>query len=128
MTVATACINLWDMATRAERNNRPGRESLSKRLGVRVVRAIHARDASRCVYCTQTAEESGAPLQFDHLTAQSEGGKDEATNLVLACRRCNRAKSNMTLAEWTRYAAAKLALTLDARAIHAHACTVKLAA
>lgn len=80
------------------------------------------------MYCTQSAEESGAPLQFDHLTAQSEGGADVAENLVLACRRCNRAKSNMDLSQWTRYAAEKLALTLDARAIRAHASTVKLAA
>lgn len=116
------------MASREERNSRPGRESLSKRIGVRALRAIHARDCSRCVYCTQSAAESGAPLQLDHLTPQSEGGPDVATNLVLACARCNRAKSNMSLAQWTRYAAAKLALTLDARAIRAHARRVSIAA
>lgn len=116
------------MSSRAERNSRPGRESLSKRIGVRAVRAIHARDCSRCVYCTQSAAESGAPLQLDHLTPQSTGGADVATNLVLACARCNRAKSDMSLSQWTRYAAAKLALTLDARAIRAHARRVQLAA
>lgn len=114
--------------TRDERNSRKGRESLSKRIGVRNVRAIHARDCSRCVYCTQSAEESGKPLQLDHLTPQSVGGKDLAENLVLACHRCNRAKSNMNLDEWTRYAAAKLALTLDARAIRAHAEQIRHAA
>lgn len=100
---------------------RPNRESVSKRIGARATAGIFARDSHRCVYCTQTAAESGARLQLDHLTARHLGGEDHPRNLVLACARCNRAKSAMTLAQWTRYAATKLALTLDARAIRAHA-------
>lgn len=98
---------------------------MSKRIGARATAGIFARDSHRCVYCTQTAEESGARLQLDHLTPRrgdaSATHLDVPRNLVLACARCNRAKSDMTLAQWTRYAAAKLALTLDARAIRAHA-------
>lgn len=108
------------MATRSERNSRPGRESLSKRLG-KIARQIKARDCNCCVYCGKTAEMTGAPLQLDHLLARSEGGEDIAANLVLACRTCNRAKSNKSFAEWTSFAAANLSLTFTAEQIFAHA-------
>jgi len=108
------------MASRSERNNRPGRESLSKRLG-KVARQIRVRDCNCCRYCGATAEMVGAPLQLDHLLAQSEGGQDIASNIVLACPRCNRAKSNKSFDAWVVFAAANLNLTIDAVAIFAHA-------
>ena len=89
------------MCNSAAHNARPGRESLSKRLG-RVARQIKARDGNACVYCFATAETSGAHLQLDHLTARALGGKDVATNLVLCCRSCNARKQAMTLAAWAR--------------------------
>ena len=104
--------------TRTEYANRPGRESLSRRLG-RVAKQIRERDAHRCAYCG--AVESGVPHHLDHLTPRSAGGADVATNLVVACRRCNSARGAMSLAEWSRYAAAKLGLTIDARAVRAQA-------
>ncbi len=108
------------MATRSERNNRPGRESLSKRLG-KVARQIKARDCNCCQYCGATAEMVGAPLQLDHLLAQSEGGEDIASNIVLACPRCNRAKSNKSFESWVAFAAANLNLTIVAADVFAHA-------
>jgi 5-methylcytosine-specific restriction endonuclease McrA len=89
------------MATRKEHAARPGRESLSKRLG-RVARQIKARDGHCCVYCGATAEESGSHLHLDHLTPRSKGGQDVASNLVLACRSCNCARQDMPLARWCR--------------------------
>jgi len=83
---------------------RPGRESLRKRLG-RLAEQIAARDGNRCVYCGATAESSGAPLHLDHLTPRSAGGTDEASNLVLACCRCNCTRQARSLAEWARIAA-----------------------
>jgi 5-methylcytosine-specific restriction endonuclease McrA len=114
------------MASRAERNNRPGRESLKKRLGVRVCRAIDKRDGCRCFYCGDTAKP-GAPLQLDHLVCKSHGGADVATNLVTACRRCNRARSNMTLRQWAAYAASKLGLKVSPAAVVKHARKIDLA-
>jgi hypothetical protein len=47
-----------------------------------------------CVYC-------GDPAQtLDHIVPRSKGGPDEPSNLVPACRRCNGAKSAMSLEEW----------------------------
>lgn len=87
------------MASRKEYSTRPARESLSKRLG-KVARAIKARDGHACVYCGATAETSGSPLHLDHLTPRKAGGQDVASNLVLACRRCNCARHDMPLAPW----------------------------
>jgi 5-methylcytosine-specific restriction endonuclease McrA len=106
---------------RAAHSARPGRESLSKRLGVVVTRAIHTRDGGRCVYCGTTAAQSGGHLHLDHITAKSLGGSDCPTNLVLACRGCNSAKTDMTVRQWVAYAAKTRGLTIDMRAIRSHA-------
>jgi len=102
------------MCNSAAHNSRPGRESLSKRLG-RVARLIKARDGYACVYCGATEATSGAHLHLDHLTPKASGGEDVATNLVLACRSCNCARQDMPLSIWCR------ARGLDARKIRAQA-------
>ena len=106
---------------RAAHSARPGRESLSKRLGVVVTRAIHTRDDGRCVYCGANAAQSGAHLHLDHVTAKALGGSDCPTNIVLACRHCNSAKRDMTTRQWVAYAAKTRGLTVDMRAIRAQA-------
>lgn len=108
------------MATRNQWAARPGRESLSKRLG-KVAALIKSRDGNTCVYCGATAASSGAHLHLDHLTPRSHGGEDIATNLVVACRRCNDARQNLTLTEWAAYASVKLGLTISPRSIRAQA-------
>ncbi len=105
---------------REEHRNRPNRESLSKRLG-KVAAGIKARDGHVCAYCQRDTVTSGAHLHLDHLTPRSHGGLDIATNLVLACRRCNSARQDMTLAQFAVYAATKLGLTFTATAIRAQA-------
>lgn len=109
------------MCNSAAHNARPGRESLSKRLGLRVTRAIWARDGGCCVYCGISAEQSGAHLHLDHLTPRSAGGQDIASNLVLACRSCNSQRQNMSLVQWAAYAATTRGLTINARRIRARA-------
>ena len=108
------------MCNSAAHNSRPARESLSKRLG-KVARQIRARDNDQCVYCGATAETSGAHLHLDHLTPKAAGGLDVATNLVLACRRCNSARQDLTLGRWAVRAEAILGLSFTARSIRAHA-------
>ena len=105
------------MATRTEHAARPRRESLRKRLGLRVSRAIAARDDHRCVYCGETADSSGAHLHLDHLVVRSRGGADEPRNLVTACRRCNTARQDLTVSQWAAYAASKYGLNFSAHAI-----------
>ena len=103
------------MSSRAQHAARPGRESLSKRLG-RTARLIALRDGCACVYCVRTAEQSGAALHLDHLTPRSRGGADAPTNLVLACRRCNCARQALSLPQWSAYAAT-LGLHVDPRRV-----------
>lgn len=105
------------MCNSAKHNARPGRESLSKRLG-RVAAQIKARDGFACVYCGATAASSGAHLHLDHLTPRAAGGLDVATNLVLACRSCNSRRQDLTLSAW---AAASPELSFTARSIRAQA-------
>jgi 5-methylcytosine-specific restriction endonuclease McrA len=93
-------------AGRSKHDSRPARESLRKRLGLRIARAIDARDGGCCVYCGATAEESGSHLHLDHVVPRSLGGEDSPSNLVTACRGCNCARKAMSLAQWSRYVAA----------------------
>lgn len=108
------------MATRAEYAARPGRESLSKRLGAKLAAALWTRDGGCCAYC-RIALVRGAGAHLDHLTPRSCGGADVASNLVWACRRCNDARQNMTLRQWAAYASTVYALSIDPRAIRAQA-------
>lgn len=105
------------MCNSAKHNARPGRESLSKRLG-RVARQIAARDGYACVYCGATAKSSGAHLHLDHLTPRALGGEDVARNLVLACRSCNSRRQKLSLSAWAREAHQ---LVFTARSIRAQA-------
>lgn len=52
----------------------------------------------RCAYCCA----GGVPLQIEHIVPKSRGGSDRVSNLTLACIPCNRAKGNMTAAEFGR--------------------------
>lgn len=101
-------------------NSRPGRESLSKRLG-KVASQIRARDGHKCAYCGRTEEQSGAKLHLDHLTPKSEGGQDVASNLVLACRRCNSSRQALSLADWAVKAAKELGLAFTPAKIRGQA-------
>ena len=104
------------MCNSAAHNSRPGRESLSKRLG-KVARQIRARDGERCIYCGTTAASEarkGRHLHLDHLTPRAHGGQDVATNLALACASCNSTRQDIPLPQWCKMVGA------DARAIRAH--------
>jgi len=104
------------MCNSAAHNARPGRESLAKRLG-KVAQLIKARDGHACVYCGATEKSSGSHLHLDHLTPKAKGGADVATNLVLACRRCNSARQDLSLRAWADKAARELDLEISPRAI-----------
>jgi len=72
--------------------------------------AIYLRDGLACAYCG-TAVEDGAQLSLDHLTPHSHGGSNDATNLVTACRTCNSARGNRSVAEFCAAVASYLATT-----------------
>lgn len=106
------------MCNSAAHNSRPGRESVSKRIGAKAARGIRERDGNKCMYCGATALSSGFHLHFDHLTPKVQGGLDVATNLVLACHSCNSRRQDMSLSRW---AAITPELTFTSRSIRAHA-------
>jgi hypothetical protein len=51
-----------------------------------------ARDNYTCIYC----QDSGVPLEADHLIPYSKGGLTVLENLGTACTPCNRSKGNKT--------------------------------
>lgn len=55
----------------------------------RIVRAVYG---FRCGYCGVTETQVGSELTFDHFRPQSQGGTDDAANLVYACHACNEFK------------------------------------
>jgi 5-methylcytosine-specific restriction endonuclease McrA len=50
----------------------------------------------RCAYCHIT----GVPLQIEHIVPRVRGGTNRASNLTLACKRCNLQKNSQTAAEY----------------------------
>lgn len=57
--------------------------------------AILVEFGHACAYC----RGGGVPLEVDHLTPLSRGGRHEAANVVPACRSCNATKGSRTLLE-----------------------------
>jgi len=56
--------------------------------------------ADRCYYCGHLFKRSGEFCRtFDHVIPVAKGGRSTKDNLVVACRRCNNLKSDLTLYE-----------------------------
>lgn len=56
------------------------------------------RDDYTCQYCGVSFPSS--ELTYDHVVPTSMGGRTEWTNIVMACDRCNGAKSNQPPGKW----------------------------
>ncbi len=50
----------------------------------------------RCGYCQSAQKYVLGPLEIDHIQPRSQGGRDDESNLWLACRMCNNFKSQQT--------------------------------
>ena len=50
----------------------------------------------KCAYCGA----ENVPLQIEHIVAKSRGGSNRASNLALACRKCNEKKDAMPVEEF----------------------------
>ncbi|MCO5259522.1 MAG: HNH endonuclease [Crocinitomicaceae bacterium] len=59
---------------------------------------IKLETGSVCNYCGSTKE-----LSLDHIFPQKYGGKDNAENLIYACKSCNSSKGAKDLMEWMEY-------------------------
>lgn len=57
---------------------------------------VFQRDKFRCQYCGR----SGGKLECDHVVPIARGGSNALSNLVTACKDCNRDKKARPLEEW----------------------------
>ncbi len=63
----------------------------------RAMRAlVLRRDGYACRYCADTS----GPIECDHVLAVANGGITDPSNLVAACRDCNRRKGRRLVQEW----------------------------
>lgn len=78
--------------------------------GIRFARAryaVYAADDCACIYCGRACGRpgSGLPLAtLDHVTPHIEGGTNDVTNLVTACRSCNSSRGAKSVREYALYA------------------------
>ena len=84
----------------------PGRGLESKYQGSKWCRrdlrlAIYLRDGLACSWCGDALED-GARLTLDHLVPHSQGGSNEATNLVTACQQCNSSRGDRSLPRFAK--------------------------
>jgi hypothetical protein len=61
-----------------------------------LISEVFERDNYTCQYCG----DYGGKLEADHKIPFSKGGDDSLENLITACRRCNRRKSNKSVDEF----------------------------
>jgi hypothetical protein len=54
---------------------------------------VRQQAANRCGYCLSKQEYVWGQLEIEHIIPTALGGKDEESNLWLACRMCNNYKS-----------------------------------
>jgi hypothetical protein len=76
---------------------------------------VFKRDGYACRYCGN----DNVPLSVDHLVVWEDGGPTIETNLVAACKKCNKVRGNLSYAEWLRhprYKNVSTNLTPEARA------------
>lgn len=64
--------------------------------------AIYLRDGLACSYCGAGLEDNGTKLTLDHLKPHSKDGDNHPSNLLTACKRCNSARGNRSVASFTR--------------------------
>lgn len=57
---------------------------------------IFERDGEQCQYCDSLT----GPFEIDHIHPVSRGGTNTPSNLVVACRECNRSKRDKLVDEW----------------------------
>lgn len=86
------------MATRRATKKSTKKATKSAKVPARIVRAVHARDGYRCVYCRATTN-----LSVDHVRTRFEGGGHTMSNLVTACTSCNSLRGACPLDLWAEW-------------------------
>ena len=60
---------------------------------------IFKRDGFRCFYCGRNPNKFDITLEIDHIRPRSSGGSNKDSNLITACRDCNRGKRHFVLSK-----------------------------
>lgn len=81
----------WSRYRASSDTNRPSAE-----VWMQTRARIFERDDYTCQYCGTR----GVPLECDHVIPVSQDGSNEDSNLVTACRDCNRSKGARTPEQW----------------------------
>lgn len=74
---------------------------LSKKQRARIL----AKSCGSCVYCGFDENFLGAKHEIDHFVPVSRGGTNAHSNLVAACKSCNREKGDMLIEEYRAFLA-----------------------
>ena len=83
----------------AKRGSRSAYKGVCIRKDLRL--AIYLRDSFRCVYCCGDLHGSApSDITLDHVKADADGGSNEPSNLVTACRSCNCSRQDKPLARF----------------------------
>lgn len=68
-----------------------------KEIGKKVRFEVFKRDKFTCQYCGRMSPD--VILEVDHIRPIAEGGNNSMTNLITACRDCNRGKGKVRLTD-----------------------------
>lgn len=63
--------------------------------------AVFERDGYTCMFCGKVGGRN-APLTVDHFIPLEDGGPNEMSNYLTACRRCNKRKGSMSPERYCR--------------------------
>lgn len=94
--------------SRSEIARRDWKQRVARKRSIshRFRRIVLDRSGGECEYCCRPFLRRH--LEIDHVVPVTRGGRSTLDNLVAACHRCNKAKSDMLVSEWmeeqTRFA------------------------
>ena len=84
--------------------------SRRKRTPVKVMTIVE-RDGPGCWYCGEFKDIDPQNLTIEHMLDKSKGGGNHIHNLVMACKPCNQAVQNKSVAEKVRFREKKRGMT-----------------
>jgi len=63
--------------------------------------AIYLRDRFACLYCLRDLHDADpTDITLDHVQANADGGSNEPSNLITACRSCNCSRQDQPLSRF----------------------------
>jgi 5-methylcytosine-specific restriction endonuclease McrA len=86
-------------ATKVQVANRRARKHGASVVDLKTINRVFQADNYTCQYCY----ERGGDLTVDHITPLCNGGANNESNLVTACRTCNMSKGPKSLLEFLLY-------------------------